>query len=161
MLLNGTTSNFKKADSAVVLGNQVIPSGEPSKRLIARLNKAIELYNNKMVSTIVVSGGFGKEGFDEATVMKKYLLRHQIPDNKIIVDSKGDNTRLTAENAKNLIGTDASIIIVSQLYHLSRCKIAFKQAGFKNISTAYPLYFEWRDIYAVNRELIAWIYYYL
>jgi vancomycin permeability regulator SanA len=161
LLLDGAASGLYAADYAVVLGNQVLISGRPSKRLAARLDKAIELYNNNKVLAIIVSGGFGKEGFNEAIVMKTYLTQHQIPVvSKIINDSNGNNTYLTAENTKKLIGTNASIIIVSQLYHLARCKVAFKQVGFKNIGTAYPVYFEWRDLFSINRELIAMIYYY-
>jgi vancomycin permeability regulator SanA len=123
LLLNSAVSGLHKAEYAVVLGNQVLVSGQPSKRLVARLDKAIEIYNNNKVLAIIVSGGFGKEGFDEATVMKKYLIQHRIPVNKIITDSNGNNTYLTAENTKNLIGTNTSIIVVSQLYHLARCNL--------------------------------------
>ncbi len=160
LLLSGAISGYTKADYAVVLGNQVQINGKPSERLAARLDKAIELYNKSFVTSIIVSGGFGKEGFDEAIVMKAYLIEHQIPADKIITDSKGDNTYLTAENVKNLVGPNASIIVVSQLYHIVRSKIAFKQVGFKNIGAAYPPYFEWRDLFSINRELIAIPYYY-
>ena len=37
--------------------------------------------------------------------------------------------------------------------------MAFEQEGYQEIGTAYPLYIEWRDIYASLRELPAWISY--
>jgi vancomycin permeability regulator SanA len=42
--------------------------------LKARLDKTIELYRNHTVKDVLVSGGFGKEGYWEGSEMKKYLL---------------------------------------------------------------------------------------
>ena len=158
---DGAISGYKKSAFAVVLGNQVYESGKPSLRLQARLNRAIELYNSRIVPAIIVSGGIGKEGHDEAKVMKRYLEAHKIPAADIIVDSNGYNTRLTADNAKQWADVNQPIIVVSQLYHISRSKMAFRQAGFKDVGAAYPLYFELGDTWASNRELFAWMQYYI
>ena len=50
-------------------------------------------------------------------------------------------------------------IVVSQLYHVSRAKMAFEQEGFTHVGSAYPRYFERRDVYASLRELPAWVSY--
>jgi vancomycin permeability regulator SanA len=157
--LDGATTGYEKSEYAVVLGNQVYPSGEPSERLKARLNRAAELFRAGTVAKIIVSGGLGKEGHDEATVMKQYLEIQGIPPTALIADSFGNNTRLTAQNAHQWAKTDKSIIVVSQLYHVSRAKMAFEQGGFTHVGVAYPHYFEWRDVLASLRELPAWISY--
>ena len=157
--LDGITTGYEKSEYAVVLGNQVYPSGEPSERLQARLNRAAELFRAKTVEKIIVSGGFGKEGYDEATVMKRYLEAQSVPTAAITTDSYGNNTRLTAHNTKQWANTAKPIIVVSQLYHVSRSKMAFEHEGFERVGVAYPLYFEWRDIYASLRELPAWVSY--
>ncbi len=159
--LDGATTNYEKSEYAVVLGNQVYPSGEPSERLQARLNRAAELFRDEMVEKIIVSGGFGKEGYDEASVMKRYLEAQGIPAAAIITDSYGNNTHLTAHNAKQWANIAKPIIVVSQLYHVSRSKMAFQHVGFTQVGVAYPLYFEWRDVYASLRELPAWLSYYI
>lgn len=159
--LDGATTNYEKSEYAVVLGNQVYPSGEPSERLQARLNRAAELFRDGTVEKIIVSGGFGKEGYDEASVMKRYLEAQGIPAAAIITDSYGNNTHLTAHNAKQWANIAKPIIVVSQLYHLSRSKMAFQHVGFTQVGVAYPLYFEWRDVYASLRELPAWLSYYI
>jgi vancomycin permeability regulator SanA len=159
ILLDGFMSTAKKASYAVVLGNQVLPSGELSPRLQARLDKAVELYQTGIVPKIIVSGGIGKEGHDEAVVMKHYLEIRGVPQSAVVADSKGYNTRLTAQNARQWIEVNAPVIIVSQLYHISRSKMAFRQAGFQDVGAAYPLYFEWRDLFSTVREVPAWIKY--
>ncbi|WP_287605084.1 YdcF family protein [Thiothrix sp.] len=157
--LDGATTGYEKSEYAVVLGNQVYPSGEPSERLKARLERAAELFRDGTVQKIIVSGGLGKEGHDEATVMKQYLETQGIPAVAVIADSYGNNTRLTAYNTKQWANTAKPIIVVSQLYHVSRAAMAFGQEGFTQVGTAYPHYFEERDVYASLRELPAWISY--
>lgn len=157
--LDGASSDYQQSEYAVVLGNQVYPSGEPSERLKARLGRAAELFHDGTIEKIIVSGGLGKEGHDEAVVMKSYLETQNIPPQAIIADSHGNNTRLTAQNAHQWAKANRPIIVVSQLYHVSRAKMAFEQAGYQNVGAAYPLYFERRDIFASLRELPAWISY--
>ena len=161
--LDGVTTGYEKSEYAVVLGNQVYPSGEPSERLQARLNRAAELFRDGTVEKIIVSGGFGKEGYDEANVMKRYLEAQGIPAATVIADSYGKNTALTAWKASEILhgGLQKPVIVVSQLYHLSRSKMAFQHVGFTQVGAAYPLYFEWRDVYASLRELPAWLSYYI
>ena len=127
----------------------------------ARLNRAAELFRDGMVEKIIVSGGFGKEGYDEASVMKRYLEAQGVPTATIIADFYGRNTALTAWKASEILhgGLQKPVIVISQLYHLSRSKMAFQHVGFTQVGAAYPLYFEWRDVYASLRELPAWVSY--
>lgn len=157
---HGVFIGYQPAEYAVVLGNQVYSNGQPSERLKQRLNRAIELYKANQVHKIIVSGGIGIEKQDEALVMKQYLVNQGIPETDIIVDSNGYDTRLTAQNAEVLIPNKSTpIIVVSQLYHVSRSQMAFEQQGFTSVGAAYPSYFETRDIYASLREVFGWIFY--
>ena len=156
---DGAQSSYQPAEYAVVLGNQVYRNGQLSKRLQARVNRSAELYRQGTVKRIIVSGGIGKEGQDEALAMRDFLVQQGIPFNAIVTDSKGANTQLTAQNALQWASPEQPIIVVSQLYHLSRTKMAFQQAGFQQVGAAYPDYFERRDIYASVRELPAWLSY--
>src|SRR5262245_21950109 len=70
---DGLTDDPVPADVAVVPGNQVNPDGTPSDRLAARLDTALNLYRRGVVKAVLVSGGTGVEGFDEADVMAAYL----------------------------------------------------------------------------------------
>ncbi len=159
--LNNHTANNIQADVAVILGNKVHPNREVSKRLKARLNRGVELYHNKQTPHIIVSGGLGKEGWNEAIVMRDYLLAQNIPLKAIIVDEQGNNTRLTALHTQAIMQQKElkSVIVVSQFYHISRTKLAFKQLNIQKVYGASPTYFEWRDMYALLREWPAYYVY--
>ena len=78
IIFDGLNDKNSKADVAIVLGNKVNEDGTLSDRLKARLDKSIEIYKNRRVKKIIVSGGLGKEGFWEANEMAKYLIENQI-----------------------------------------------------------------------------------
>lgn len=158
---DGLNDEIKVSDAAVILGNKVESSGLPSPRLKSRLDKGLELYANGFVKYIIVSGGKGVEGYDEAFTMRKYLVSKNIPDNFIIEDPEGRNSYMTAVNLKKIMMKKSfgSVIIVSQYYHLSRCKLAFGNAGIDKPGSAHPDFFELRDAYSLIREFFGYYYY--
>ncbi|MFO0780573.1 MAG: YdcF family protein [Candidatus Gracilibacteria bacterium] len=160
---DGLTDNLQKSDIAVVFGNEVQPSGEPSERLKARLQKTVELYQAGFFQKIIVSGGKGKEGFDESLVMKNYLISHNIPENIIITDPDGNTTWQTVENTRKILEKEpqGKIMAISQFYHMSRIELAFSKNGIKNIATAHADFFEIRDIYSLVREYAGYYEYLL
>ncbi|REK77879.1 YdcF family protein [Paenibacillus paeoniae] len=143
---------------AVVLGNKVEDNGQPSERLKARLDRTIELYNQGYFTFILVSGGLGKEGFDEARVMKFYLADQGIPEDVIIEDNNGYNSYMTAQNTSTIM--DAlkadSAMIITQYFHISRTKLAFSKMDMKEVYSSHAKIFEWRDIYSILREFPAY-----
>ena len=58
-----------RADIAIVLGSKVNKDGTLSDRLKSRMDRSIELYKNKQVKHLLLSGGTGKEGFNESSKM--------------------------------------------------------------------------------------------
>ncbi|MDF1547701.1 MAG: YdcF family protein [Bacteroidales bacterium] len=161
--IDGLNDHIQKSDVAIVFGSKVNYNGQVSDRLKARLDVAVNLYENKKVDFILVSGGIGKEGFDEAAVMKDYLLAHNIEDSLIIVDNQGYTTYQTATNfiAINKNYHFTSAVLVSQFFHLSRCKLIFRQLGIKKPGSAHARFFEWRDFYSLLREFPAFYFYLL
>ncbi|WP_295618252.1 YdcF family protein [Chamaesiphon sp. GL140_3_metabinner_50] len=154
----GSIDNIYPADVAVVLGNTVERNGKPSARLQARLDKTIELYQQGVFKNTLVSGGVGKEGFDEAVVMKQYLVANGLPTAQIYVDSQGNNTYLTANNTARLMSEHKwqSAIAISQYFHLPRTKLALEKSGVKTVYTAHANFFELRDLYSTVREVFSY-----
>lgn len=154
---DGLTARARPADLAIVLGNQVMPDGRPTRRLAARLDAALDLYRRGLVRELFVSGGMGVEGHDEATVMKAYLVRRGVPSTAVYADSKGANTRLTCQNARLYMTSHGwrTANVVSQWFHLTRIRLASRSAGITVVGAAAPRYFEWRDLYALAREVVG------
>ena len=161
--IDGLIDHLAIADVGIVFGNTIKSDGQPSLRLQARLDKAIELYNNGTIKNIIVSGGLEPDGFDEATVMMEYLVEKNIPPERIILDSNGNDTFLTAKNCTRIMREKKyqSVILISQYFHLPRAKLAFERFGNYPIYTAHTDFFELRDFYSLAREVIAYAVYWV
>lgn len=152
----------ERADAAIVLGTTVNYDGSLSPRLQARLDAALTLFQQNRIEYIIVSGGLGKEGFYEGDKMRDYLLAQGVPETQIIVDNHGNNTFLTIQNFQNIKSQTQinSVIVVSQYFHLPRTIALLKPIPDLQIAGGYsPYFFEWRDIFSVPRECIAYYLY--
>lgn len=158
---DGLNDEIAASDVGVVLGNEVRSDGTPSERLKGRLDKAVELYSSGLLANIVVSGGRGKSGYDEAAVMRNYLLQHGVPSKTVLVDSAGVNTFHTAKNSARLMASHGwrSALVISQYFHISRSRLAMKRFGIDKVYSAHADYYEPRDIYSLGREVVAYAYY--
>jgi vancomycin permeability regulator SanA len=158
---DGLNDKLFNADLIIVLGNKIETNGQPSLRLQARLDEAVKLFQQHKAKLIFVSGGLGKEGFDEATVMAKYLMQQQIPSNAIIIDRQGIDTLSTAKNASFFMKTKhlSSALVVTQYFHISRSKLALQKMGISQLGNAHARFTELRDGYSLTREGIAYVSY--
>lgn len=160
----GMNAQPRPADVAIVLGTRVERSGAPSWRLRERLDRAFELHQSGVVKNILVSGGLGREGFEEADVMRDYLAGRGVPNEKIFVDRNGYDTYETARRAKQIMDAQNfhSAVIVSHYYHLPRAVFTLKRFGITDVSAAAvnipPM---WRDAWNVLREFAAFYFYLL
>lgn len=160
LVAEGLIDERSPSDVAIVLGNQVHPDGSPSPRLAARLDAAVGLYRDGVVGQVLVSGGTGREGVPEGDAMRTYLMHHGIPDSAIIVDNAGVDTWATAKNARTIMNAKSmtSAIVVSQYFHISRTRLAFRKQGLK-VGGVHARFFEARDLYSTARELPAYVSY--
>jgi vancomycin permeability regulator SanA len=161
LVASGLQDRKGHADVALVLGSKVERNGAPSKRLQSRLDRTVELYKEGYFPTVIVSGGLGKEGYDEAAVMKIYLAKNGIPSNRIIMDSNGSTTYASAQNTlriarqKNFKG----VFVISQYFHIPRTVLALNRFGIATVYSAHANIYEFRDIYSSFRELFGYFSY--
>jgi vancomycin permeability regulator SanA len=163
IVIDGLRDEIGPADIAVVLGSKVELDGKPSARLRARLDRALELHRSGLAPRILVSGGIGVEGFDEAAVMREYLLSRGVPAERVHVDPAGSTTLATARNAARFLSAGGwkSAVLVSQYFHLPRARLALRRCGVSTVYTAHAAYFELRDLYSTAREVLAFYAYLL
>ncbi|BCX48803.1 vancomycin high temperature exclusion protein [Haloferula helveola] len=161
LVSSGLNDKIGHADVALVLGNKVSPDGEPSPRLKARLDKAVELYREGWFPLILVSGGTGKEGYPEGTAMKRYLVASGIPEAAVVVDDDGVDIWASATHTARLIKEREleSVFVISQFYHVPRSRLALSKFGIEPVYTAHASFFEPRDVYSTLRELPAYLKY--
>jgi vancomycin permeability regulator SanA len=158
IVADGLTDDIHAADVAIVPGNTVEKDGRPSARLQARLDQTVALYRQGLFPDVIVSGGVGSEGFDEAVVMKRYLVENGVPEGRIHVDSGGATTYLTARNATRIMRENGwqSAMVISQYFHVPRMRLALKRSGITPVFSAHAKYFELRDVYSIAREVIGY-----
>ena len=161
ILADGLVDEREKGDVGVILGTTVNPDGSLSERLKRRLDKGVELYRDSLIGMVVVSGGLGKEGFYEGTRMAQYLRAQGIPGAKIIVDNAGVTTAATARNFRRMHPGPQSVVVVSQYFHITRTKLAFRNEGYPHVQGVHAEYFEARDLYSIIREFFGFYKYLL
>lgn len=162
LLFVGLQSSTVKTDVILIFGNKVELSGEPSLRLQSRLDEGLRLYEEGVAPLIIVSGGIGKEGFDEAAVMKDYLIEKGVETENIIEDPEGNNSYLTGKNLVKISEeyNIKSVTLVSQYYHILRAKHVIKRFGFDEVYSSYgKMKPELRDLYSIPREILGYYVY--
>jgi len=146
---------------AVVLGAAVWSDNQPSPSLSGRVDRAIELYNDKFVGTLLLTGGSAPGEMSEAEVALEYARKKGMDMEKVRYESL---TTSTSEQLiyikKNLIDDKNinDIIVVSDSYHLVRIiEISkFFNINIKVAASASHLNYK-KKFYMQLRESIALI----
>lgn len=129
------------AEYVIVLGAGVNGT-EPSLALWLRLEAALEYAERYPEAKLVVSGGRGDgEDITEAECMAKWLIKHGVTAERIILEEKAASTLENIEYSKELILTDnpgfsGKICIITSGYHVFRARMMAEDMGL-NIY-AYP-----------------------
>jgi len=102
-----------------------------------RLSQTIDLYHQKKIKKIVLSGGNGNlvgNQENEALNTAEYLRRIGIPNSDIIIDEKSRNTyenfKYSKELLKNVDNT-SKILVITSAFHVPRSRLIAKKAGVK------------------------------
>ncbi|MBI5761770.1 MAG: YdcF family protein [Planctomycetales bacterium] len=131
MFCFGLTDYRRPADAIVVLGAKAYADGTPSQALADRVRTGCQLYHAGLAPRIVFSGGPGDGDVHETESMRRFARSLGVPDDAILLDPRGWNTRLTAEHSSKLLDEHGArrVLVVSHFYHLPRIKLAFQREG--------------------------------
>lgn len=140
--------------TAIVLGAKVMPSGNLSHIMYDRAISAVELYKNKKVKKILISGDHGTKNYDEVNATRKFMVQYGVNDSDIFTDHAGFDTYSTMVRADKVFCVD-NAIIVTQQFHLYRAVFIARIKGIE----AYGYSADKRNYlnirYYVFREKIA------
>ena len=132
---------------AVVLGTQVLPGGQPSRTLDARVRHAARLYASGRIDRLVVTGGVGKHPPSEAEVMARILREEGVPDGDVLLEGEAESTWDSARLVAAMAAGEgvSEVLVVTDPLHCVRTAAAFRRAGL--IAWAEPVYSSpmWRD----------------
>ncbi len=128
-----TREEAQPADVILVLGAAQY-RGRPSPVLKARLDHALELYQEGLASRIMTTGGAGGDPvFTEGAVGQAYLIGKGVPSEAIIVEQEGTSTVQSTALAGEIMRRMGlrSVIVVSDGYHVYRVKKMLESNGMK------------------------------
>jgi uncharacterized SAM-binding protein YcdF (DUF218 family) len=117
--------------------------GRPSPVLRARLDHALELYQQGIAPMVITLGGGyeADEHHSEGGVGEDYLLAHGVPEADIIAETKSDNTEQSAERLAAIARENnfKSIVVVSDGTHLFRIHAICEHDGLQVYTSPRPV----------------------
>ena len=142
------------ADCALVLGAGLKKNGEPGNTLTDRLETAIALYESGAAKKLVMSGDHGRQGYDEANLMKQYAVERGVPSSDVFMDHAGFSTYESVYRAEAIF-LARRVIIVTQAYHLPRALFIANGLGLDAVGVAADRRAYVGMTYSYGREIAA------
>ncbi|MFH8284411.1 vancomycin high temperature exclusion protein [Streptomyces antibioticus] len=149
----GTTADAPRTEVAVVFGAGLW-DGEPSPYLAHRLDAAAKLYDEGRVKVVLVTGDNSRKDYDEPDAMRAYLIRHGVPDARIVSDYAGFDTWDSCVRAKKIFGIDEAVLI-SQGFHIRRAVALCEAAGVRSYGVGVDAKHDATWYYGGAREILA------
>lgn len=122
------------ADYIIVLGARVSGT-RPTYNLEQRLRVAYRYLSENPDTKAVLSGARGKgEDISEAEAMKNYLVERGIEEGRLLLEDQSYNTdQNLALSREKLASPDASVVIVSNRFHIFRAVRIARKKGMTNV----------------------------
>ena len=159
----GWTDYRRSGDVAVVFGCKVYADGRLSTPLADRVRSACSLYNEGLVSRLLMSGGPGTGAVHETHAMRDYAIQLGVPADHILVDESGLSTDETVSSTTPLLRDRGfhRVLAVSHFYHLPRIKLTYRRAGFDvfTVPAAQAGRMRYQELLLAREVVALWAYY--
>ena len=133
----GRRDEAQRADAIVVLGAAQY-DGRPSPVLRARLDHALELYDQGIAPTLIFTGGVGVgDTVSEAEVGSRYAMKHGVAERSILIEPAGLSTEESMTSVKELMDGRGlqSAVLVSDRFHMLRLRVIAAGLGIRAYSS--------------------------
>ncbi len=128
------TSKIPKNRVGLVLGtSKYMVGGGINGYFKHRMDAAYQLYKNKKVDRLIVSGDNHKKGYNEPQQMKDYLVDLGVKEDHIYLDYAGFRTFDSMIRAKEIFGQD-TLTIISQKFHNERALFICESVGVEAVA---------------------------
>ena len=138
--LQSSRDETQPADVIVIFGAAEY-AGHPSPVLRARLEHALQLYQQHLAPMIITTGGSGQDPrYSEGGVARDYLVRRGVPEAQIIAETQSSNTERATERVANIMHANAmkNCLAVSDGYHMFRVKRMMAARGVTAYASPRP-----------------------
>lgn len=125
-------------DAIIVLGTRVLAGGVPSRALVRRVSRAVELWQDGRAPRLILSGGVVRHPPAEAEVMRHLAREGGVPEDRLLLDPDAANTFENAVNATRIMQREGwrKALVVTDGYHLPRALLVFRRLGLETVGVA-------------------------
>ncbi|QUJ68776.1 YdcF family protein [Photobacterium sp. GJ3] len=102
-----------------------------------RMDAAVELYREKKIQILLLSGDNAHRSYNEPWTMKRDLLKANIPDEVIVLDYAGFRTLDSVMRARDVFEAN-SLTIITQRFHCERALFIAEHKQIDAICLAVP-----------------------
>jgi SanA protein len=134
---------------AIVFGAGLRRDGMPTAVLRDRLETAAQLFFDRKVEKLLLSGDNRFIDYNEPEAMRQYARSLGIPEEAMVLDYAGRRTYDTCYRARHIFGVQ-SAILVTQKFHLSRALFTCNALGLKAVGV------EANNYYYLKRSRFYW-----
>ena len=139
--ITGDINALPPSHTIIILGASVHSNGKLSPILQDRVDTALKLYWNGKGQRFLLSGDNREDDYDEVSAMRNYLLKRNVPNEKIYTDPAGIDTYDSMFRSSSVYEVP-SAIVVTQDFHLPRTifiaqKLGLNYTGFPAINNNY------------------------
>lgn len=116
----------EKYDAIVVPGARVYADGSASPALRRRVLAAAALHRGGCAPLLVISGA-GRGGRTEAAVGAELAEEVGVPREALLLEERAGRTATNAAHVAELLGADASVLVVTERWHGARARLWFRR----------------------------------
>ena len=164
----GERDQAAPADVVIVLGAAAYDA-RPSPVFEERIRHGLDLYHAGMAPKLIFTGGFGgaTARFSESQVARRYALKHEVPEQDILIETISRTTLQNLEQAQVLMQAHGlhKAIIVSDPLHMARALRLCDELGIDALASSTPstrfrsFRTSWRfllqEVYYFHRDLVV------
>lgn len=130
--------------AVVVLGKRLLAGDAMAGELVARMDRALELYRaledqRDSETLLVVSGGFRDSSVSEARHMADYAIARGVNRDRILLDEQATTTDENFTNVSSLLenlGFRGHVFVVTSGYHVWRANQVRRRVGLDAVMVA-------------------------
>lgn len=136
----GERDQAAPADVIIVLGAAAYDA-RPSPVFAERIRHGIDLYQRGLAKHLIFTGGFGTGArFSESQVAQRYALKHGVPRQAILIETRSRTTHQNLQQAAALMKANGfkRAIVVSDPLHMARALRLAREAGIDALGSSTP-----------------------
>ncbi len=137
-----TTQHAAPLEPLLLFGAALKPDGSPTQTLRNRVAAAVRFGQSRPTILYIPTGGAPKNAQTEASVMRKLLRAHAIPDTSILLEDTAPDTFASIKACSAVLRRlkhpkRAPLYFATSTYHAPRCWVLLRLAGWMPHAVPY------------------------